>query len=87
MRTSVTTPLLTLAGGTQARVAAGLHLETGVTRVAARRTMSIFCRERGQDREAAMREYLAWEINLVDDMAKDDDHRFRIAAGYTSEHQ
>jgi hypothetical protein len=25
-----------------------------------------------------MREYLTWEINLVNDMASDDDHRFRI---------
>jgi len=38
-------------------------------------------RERNQDREAAMREYLEWEINLVNDMAKDDDHRFRVARG------
>jgi hypothetical protein len=35
-------------------------------------------REGGQNREAGMREYLTWEINLVNDMAKDDDHRFRI---------
>jgi hypothetical protein len=32
---------------------------------------------RGQNREGAMREYLTWEINLVNDMAKGD-HRFRI---------
>ena len=37
-------------------------------------------RERGQNREDAMREYLTWEINLVNDMAKDDDHRFHIIA-------
>jgi hypothetical protein len=37
-------------------------------------------RERGQNREDAMREYLTWEINLVNDMAEDDDHRFRIIA-------
>jgi hypothetical protein len=35
-------------------------------------------RERNQDREEAMREYLAWEINLVNEMATDDDHRFRV---------
>jgi hypothetical protein len=35
-------------------------------------------RDRGQNREGAMREYLTWEINLVNDMAMDDDHRFRI---------
>jgi hypothetical protein len=37
-------------------------------------------RERGQGREEAMREYLAWEINLVHDMASDDDYRFRVIA-------
>ena len=35
-------------------------------------------RDRGQNREEAMREYLTWEINLVRDMAIDDDHRFRV---------
>jgi hypothetical protein len=35
-------------------------------------------RERGQDRETAMRDYLTWEINLVNDMARDDDHRFKV---------
>jgi len=25
-----------------------------------------------------MREYLEWEINLVNDMADDDDHRFNV---------
>ena len=35
-------------------------------------------RERGQGREEAMREYLAWEINLVNQMATDDDQRFRV---------
>jgi hypothetical protein len=37
-------------------------------------------RERNQNREEAMREYLAWEINLVNEMATDDDHRFRVVA-------
>ena len=38
-------------------------------------------RERGQNREDAMRDYLAWEIALVTDMATDDDHRFRVMTG------
>ena len=38
-------------------------------------------RERGQGREEAMREYLAWEIDLVNQMAEDDDQRFRVVAG------
>ena len=37
-------------------------------------------RASGRNREDAMREYLTLEINLVNDMAKDDDHRFRIIA-------
>jgi hypothetical protein len=31
--------------------------------------------------EAAMREYLECEINLVNDMATDDDHHFQVARG------
>ena len=38
-------------------------------------------REQGKDIEQAMRDYLAWEINLVNDMADDDEHRFQIIAG------
>jgi rhodanese-related sulfurtransferase len=75
------TPVLALAGGTQAWVKAGLPLETGVTRMLdAADDVFLMPRER-QDREAAMREYLTWEINLVNDMAEDDDHRFRILTG------
>ena len=74
-------PVMTLAGGTQAWVAAGLPLETGTTRMADQADdVHLMPRERGQDREAAMREYLTWEVNLVNDMAEDDDHRFRIIA-------
>ncbi|MGE5270185.1 MAG: rhodanese-like domain-containing protein [Thiohalocapsa sp.] len=70
-----------LAGGTTAWIAAGLPLETGPTRMASEPDdVVLSARERGQDREAAMREYLAWEINLVNDMASDDDQRFRVAA-------
>jgi hypothetical protein len=36
-------------------------------------------REQGGDRESAMRAYLAWEIDLVNQMATDDDHRFKVA--------
>ena len=35
-------------------------------------------RERGGDRESAMRAYLAWEIELVNQMATDDDQRFNV---------
>jgi rhodanese-related sulfurtransferase len=77
----VSAPVMTLAGGTQAWVQAGLPLETGATRMADQADdVFLSPRARGQNREDAMREYLTWEINLVNDMAKDDDHRFRIMA-------
>ena len=74
-------PVVALVGGTQAWVQAGLPLEMGAIRMADQADdMFLSPRERGQNREDAMREYLAWEINLVNDMANDDDHRFRIIA-------
>jgi rhodanese-related sulfurtransferase len=88
LRATATTPVLTLAGGTQAWVAAGLPLETGATRMADQADdVHLMPRERGQDREAAMREYLTWEVNLADDMAKDDDHRFHLVDSSASERQ
>jgi rhodanese-related sulfurtransferase len=75
-------PVVSLTGGTEAWVAAGLPLEQGATHMAdAADDVVLSARERGQDREAAMREYLEWEINLVNDMASDDDHRFQVARG------
>jgi rhodanese-related sulfurtransferase len=72
-------PVMTLVGGTQAWVRAGLPLEMGSTRMTDQPDdVFLSPRERGQNRDDAMREYLTWEINLVNDMAKDDDHRFRI---------
>jgi rhodanese-related sulfurtransferase len=74
-------PVMTLAGGTLAWVRAGLPFKIGLTRMADEADdMFLSPRERGQNREDAMREYLTWEINLVNDMAEDDDHRFRIIA-------
>src|SRR5260221_5499550 len=74
-------PFLALAGGTQAWAAAGLPLETGLVRMAGEQEdIVLSARERGQGREEAMREYLAWEINLVNEMASDDDQRFRVVA-------
>ncbi len=73
-------PVKVLAGGTRAWTAAGLPLERGATHMADEADdVVLSARERNQDREAAMREYLEWEINLVNDMATDDDHRFRVA--------
>jgi rhodanese-related sulfurtransferase len=73
-------PVMALTGGTQAWIAAGLPLEKGATRMADQGDVFLSPRERGQNREDAMREYLTWEINLVNDMASDDDHRFRVTS-------
>ena len=75
-------PVVSLTGGTQAWVEAGLPLEQGTTHMADEADdVVLSARERNQDREAVMREYLEWEINLVNDMASDDDHRFQVARG------
>jgi rhodanese-related sulfurtransferase len=75
-------PAMALSGGTQAWVAAGFPSESGASHMAGETDdVVLSARERNQDREAAMREYLAWEINLVNDMASDDDQRFRVATG------
>ncbi len=74
-------PVLTLAGGTQAWAEAGLPLESEPRRMLdTPDDVYLMPRERGADREQAMKEYLAWEIKLVEDMASDDDQRFRVMA-------
>jgi rhodanese-related sulfurtransferase len=76
------TPVAVLAGGTRAWTDAGLPLETGATRMAsAADDIRLRAREQERDMEQAMREYLAWEIELVNQMATDDDQRFRVATG------
>ena len=73
--------VMALEGGTAAWTAAGLPLETGATHMAsAAEDIRLKAREQSDDIEAAMRAYLAWEIELVNDMAKDDDHRFQVVA-------
>lgn len=73
-------PLLALDGGTRAWVAAGYALEIGDGRLAdSPDDVWLPARERGGNRESAMRAYLAWEIDLVNQMANDDDQRFNVA--------
>ncbi len=76
-------PVLALTGGTLAWVEAGLPLETGTSKMLdAPDDVYLMPRERlAKDREAAMRDYLTWEINLVNDMAEDDDQRFHVVTG------
>ena len=74
--------VLALSGGTAAWVAAGYGLEHGAVRMAsAREDERLRAREMAGGVEDAMRAYLAWEIDLVNQMATDDDHRFKVMAG------
>jgi len=82
LASSAKTEFMVLAGGTEAWTAAGLPLETGAAHMASPpEDVVLSARERGQGREEAMREYLAWEIDLVNQMATDDDQRFRVVTG------
>jgi rhodanese-related sulfurtransferase len=77
---TVKQPVLALDGGTQAWGASGFPLEQGADRMAdTADDVWLPARERGGDRESAMRAYLAWEIELVNQMATDDDQRFKVA--------
>ncbi len=72
-------PVKVLAGGTEAWKAAGLPLETGMGPLADEPDdVSLSARDRPADRERFMREYLAWEIDLVNQIARDTDCRFRL---------
>jgi hypothetical protein len=71
-----------LSGGTAAWVEAGFSLQQGETHMASKREdIRLRAREQAGNVEDAMRAYLAWEIDLADQMATDDDQRFRIVAG------
>ena len=73
-------PVKVLAGGTAAWKAAGLPLETGMGPLASEPDdVALSARDRPADRERYMREYLAWEIDLVNQIARDSDCRFRLA--------
>ena len=73
---------LALDGGTAAWREAGYPLERGAARMAtAPDDIRARAREQSENVEDAMRAYLSWEIALADQMAADDDQRFRILAG------
>lgn len=72
-------PVKVLSGGTQAWTSAGFPLEQGATRMAsAAEDIRLRAREQATNREAAMQEYLTWGIALVNQMATEDNHRFRV---------
>jgi rhodanese-related sulfurtransferase len=74
-------PVKVLAGGTAAWRAAGLPLETGMgPLVSEPDDIAVSARDRPPaERERYMREYLAWEVELVNQIARDSDCRFRLA--------
>lgn len=79
MDAKTTTPVFALDGGTSAWRAAGHALEQGATRMATTPDdIRLKAREQNQDIEAAMHAYLSWEIELVNQMAADDDQRFCV---------
>ncbi len=74
--------VLALSGGTAAWAAAGFGLEREATHMAsAPDDMRLRAREQAGSVEDAMRAYLAWEVDLVHQMATDDDQRFKVMAG------
>jgi rhodanese-related sulfurtransferase len=74
-------PVGVLAGGTAAWQAAGFPLETGMPHSADEPDdVSLSARDRPADRERYMREYLAWEVDLVNQIARDSDCRFQLTA-------
>jgi rhodanese-related sulfurtransferase len=74
-------PVKVLAGGTAAWQAAGLPLETGMGPLASEPDdVAVSARDRPpSERERYMREYLAWEVELVNQIVRDSDCRFRLA--------
>ena len=68
-----------LEGGTAAWRAAGLMLASGTEHITCP-TEDVWYRpyDRAQDREAAMREYLSWEVDLVRQVERDGDARFKV---------
>ena len=74
-------PVKVFAGGTAAWKTAGLPLETGMGPLASDPDdVALSARERPADRERYMREYLAWEVDLVHQIARDTDCRFQLHA-------
>ena len=67
-----------LVGGTGAWLAAGLATESGAERLLVADDVWYRPSERDVEREAFMRDYLHWETNLVEQIARDGDAQFRV---------
>jgi rhodanese-related sulfurtransferase len=68
-----------LEGGTQAWKAAGLPMEAGETRMLEPPAEDVWYKpyDRKSQVEAAMQDYLTWEVALVEQIRRDPDCRFR----------
>ncbi len=76
--TLTATPVKALTGGTAAWQLAGYGLETGDARMTgAADDLSYRALDRKDNVEQAMREYLRWEVELLDAVASDSDFGFR----------
>ena len=72
------TPVLVLEGGTDAWRAAGLELESGETRLTDDiEDVWVRPHDRTANNEQAMQDYLTWEVDLITQIGRDDDVRFR----------
>lgn len=72
------TPVQVLSGGTAAWIAAGYPLQTGDTRMTGEADdLSYRALDRKDNVEGAMREYLKWEVELLDAVSSDPDFGFR----------
>ncbi len=68
-----------LDGGTAAWQQAGFPLEQGATLMATSPDdLRLRARDQSGDVRKAMEDYLSWEIELVNQMATDDDQRFKV---------
>ena len=74
------TAVFCLEGGKQAWIAAGWAMETG-DNPSTQNAIDVWlpARERGGDPAESMQAYIAWEVELLNQMAVDGDHRFDIA--------
>ena len=72
-------PVAVLAGGTEAWSAAGHDLEQGLERMADERDDTwLKPYDHAGGVEDRMRAYLTWEVDLLHDIERDGDHRFRL---------
>jgi rhodanese-related sulfurtransferase len=71
-------PVKVLRGGTQAWRAAGMAIDEGEDRMADE-PVDVFHRpyDRNRSVEQAMRDYLSWEVDLVTQIERDGDAKFR----------